>query len=164
MNKSKILKFYRVCFNKEHTLYSETYSVIDSIYYDEFSSDTSSRYYTNSNYTSLAYQDNSLKVTFGGSARYLRLRTNENNILSDLQGKTITFKSNIKTSGNTTCSIIYSTPSQSNVTISGNTINHNGVLIVTGSIPVDATQVIFNINVGTTGMSITVTDWLIYED
>ena len=34
MNRVISLKFYRVCFNKEHTLLSETYSLIDGIFKD----------------------------------------------------------------------------------------------------------------------------------
>lgn len=71
---------------------SETFSVIDAIYNDECTSDTTSNYYLNTNNSSIAYSDGKIVVTaLNTNTIYCDLRS----IANTVKGKTVSFQCDI---------------------------------------------------------------------
>ena len=130
------------------SLQSETYSILDAIYYDDCSTDTKSKYYiNNADGTAKSYENNSIKVVCGtnSSRNYLFLRTQENSgLLASLQGNTVKFKCDITgLNGKTVrAQIRYNASTSSGYTsiTSDGTIETNSL-----TIPSDATNVSFEI-------------------
>ena len=69
------------------SLQSETYEIVDAIYYDPATSDRSSDYYLNTTYTSITFADNKYTLGYSGSTgAYVDIRSLTNALL----GKIIT--------------------------------------------------------------------------
>ena len=80
-------------------LVSETFVVLDCIYYDAVTSDTTSNYYINTNNATISYDDGIVLTSKVASAIYADLRT----ILNQIKGKTINIE--VEVSDITDCEV-----------------------------------------------------------
>ena len=118
---------------------SETYSVTDCIYFDDMSSDTTSRYYYNPTNCSMTYSDGYITIT--------ALQSNKEHIVdlrnmgTSIQGKTVNFEVEVETNGMTGLVLrTLNLPSLYSTTVSdGVNVLENVV------IPSDNTNVIFRL-------------------
>lgn len=83
----------------ESSLVSETYEVLDCIYYDAVTSDTTSNYYINTNNATISYDDGIVLTSKVASAIYADVRT----ILNQIKGKTINIE--VEVSDITDCEV-----------------------------------------------------------
>lgn len=129
---------------------SETYSLLDCIYYDDMSSDTNANYYLNTaSGTSLTYDsiNKQLTITCGSnsSQNYTDLRTSNSALdLDSIKGKTVRFKVNIINTAQKDLQLrVYSGSTQ--IASSTDWTTASGELYCDATIPSDATIVYFRI-------------------
>jgi len=125
---------------------SEIYGLLDCLYYDDMSSDTTSNYYINSNYSSKTYSGNAIILTIGSFNKYIQL--GGNNGVSDVSpylDKTVRFECHVKPSNTVRLQIFqYINGAYSNV--SSDYVTEETDLYVDSTISESATRVLFRID------------------
>ena len=148
-----VVKF--VAYNKEHTLQSETYAVIDASYYDDATSDKSSNYFIARD-NSITYANNKYNVSIGASYNWIDLRAGTD-LLEQIKGQSVKFKLDVETSS---YRLIKTFINGSSSQIS-TPIFSDGTLELTDTIPSDATSVNFRIQ-GTLNQQFSFKNFLVY--
>lgn len=150
------------------TFLSETYEVVDAIYYDTCTMDTSSRYSVNTSVgNSIGFVDNSLRLQVGSSNRYVAADTNQSAFtLSDYTGKSIRFKVDVNPSRSCALQIVQVVDGQNQVTTS-DYVNSQSTISIDASIDENATRIQFRVLANgtgaTTGDTVNINNWTIYE-
>ena len=142
------------------SIVSETYSVLDTLYYDPTTSDTSSNYSVSSG-DSLAFDTNKLRLTRVTDGEcYFHYNPND---IENYKGKSLKFEGDIN--GITSTNLrIYQMVNGSFTNVGGNSVT-TGTASVTANIDANATVVLFRVNgnnLGTNG-TLTATNLKIYQ-
>ena len=145
------------------SIVSETYSILDTIYADTMSSDTSSRY-TKSSTSTLVFDTDHLLYTKGNGGNYIDLRNQQ---INNYKGKTITFRCKFNINSQSSDAKARPRIAVNNSFISSGDYKNTGEIIVENvEIPSDATIINFRMefnSVVADGDTVTIDDWFIYE-
>ena len=156
-------EFHLFCFRNFtyhfRILQSEIYEVIDAIYYDPVTSDTTNNYYLNTTNTSISYTDGKIVVTnLNNNGSYCDLRT----LLNSVKGKTVRFKVDVEVT-NLEARLEF-LPKGSPTVYSNYTSTDATLQIDSIDVPNDATNGFFRINTryGSEGASFKFKNFTVY--
>ena len=144
---------------------SSVYELIDAIYYDPCTSDTSSNYYILTNVgNEISFTGNSLRYTVGTSNKTIGYDTNYSPITaSDYLGKTVRFSVNVNPSNQCRLAIAQLVNGSWRV-VNSSYVSSQTTLTIDGEIDENATRFAFRIdcNNGSSGDTVDFNNWTIY--